>query len=118
MPSYRDSRDLANASVARAAYYMAIGQPARAEEVLRSVISFGLVLIDNGSTSMDELIGTVIAAIGRDGLQRFYVIEHDPRASLPALAGPTKGTMRRASALERARAPRTRSGSRAYLTGS
>ena len=34
----------------------------------------------------EGLIGSVIVGVGRDALQRFYAIQHDPRASLPALA--------------------------------
>jgi hypothetical protein len=89
MPSYRDSKELAYVAVSRAAYYMAVGQPGKAEEVLRSIVSFGFALIDNGTTTMDELIGTVDVGIGRDALRRFYVIEHDPRANLPQLAALT-----------------------------
>ncbi len=98
MPSYRDSKELAYAAVARAAYYMAIGQPTRAEEVLRSIVSFGLALIDNGTTTMDELIGTVDVGIGRDALRRFYAIRHDPRASLPELAPLTRSSFAARSA--------------------
>lgn len=102
LPAYRVSKELAQAAVARAAYYMAIGQPREAEQVLRSIVSFGFAFIDNGTTTLDELIGTVIVGIGRNALQRFYVIEHDPRASLPKLAAPTKGSFRRVSAVARA----------------
>ena len=98
LPSYRESRDLAHAAVARAAYYMAIGRPREAEQVLRSIVSYGFALIDNGTTTLDELIGTVIVGTGRDALRRFYVIQHDPRASLPQLAMPVRGSFRRASA--------------------
>jgi len=86
LPSYGGSRSFAYAAVSRAAYLMSIGRTAEAEEVLRSIVSFGFAFIDNGTTTMDELIGTVIVGVGRDALQRFYVIEHDPRADLPALA--------------------------------
>lgn len=85
LPSYRDSKEMAYAAVSRAAYYMSIGKPREAEQVLRSIISFGFAYIDNGTTTMDDLIGTVDVGIGRDALRRFYAIEHDPRASLPEL---------------------------------
>jgi hypothetical protein len=90
LPSYRESRDLAHAAVARAAYYMATGQPQEAERTLRSVVSFGFTMLDNATSTMDELIGEVIVGIGRDALQRYYVLEHDPRATLPALQGPAR----------------------------
>ncbi|HEX5973078.1 MAG TPA: hypothetical protein VFY85_14190 [Gemmatimonadaceae bacterium] len=95
LPSYRDSKELAYAAVSRAAYYMSIGQPREAERVLRSIISFGFAITDNGTTTLDELIGTVIVGIGRDALQRFYLIEHDPRAGLAELAMPQGGDLAR-----------------------
>lgn len=96
IPSYKGSKELALAAVSRAAYYMSIGKPREAENVLRSIVSYGFALIDNGTMTMDDLIGTVIVGIGRDALRRFYVIEHDPRASLPELAKLTNGSFNRA----------------------
>jgi hypothetical protein len=90
IPSYKATKELAYASVARAAYHLSIGQRDSAETVLRSVISFGYAMVDNGHTVMDELIGNIIAAIGRDALVRFYVITHDPRSTVPAFAPPGK----------------------------
>lgn len=101
LPSYKESRELAFAAVSRAAYYMSIGRPREAEQTLRTVISFGFALIDNGTTTLDELIGTVIVGTGRDALRRFYAIEHDPRATLPELAILTKGSFNRASGAPR-----------------
>lgn len=95
LPSYKGSRELTYAAVSRAAYYMSIGQPGKAEEVLRSIISFGFVLIDNGTTTMDELIGTVDVGVGRDALRRFYVLQHDPRANEPGLAVLAKDALQR-----------------------
>jgi len=83
---FRDSKELAYAAVSRAAYHLAIGQRDSAEAALRAVVSFGFAFVDNGTTSIDAMIGTVIAGIGRDALQRLYAIEHDPRAGDPALA--------------------------------
>ncbi len=97
LPSFRDSRELAYAAVSRAAYHMALGQRDSAEAVLRSIVSFGFAFIDNGSTVVDELIGDVMVGAGRDALQRFYHIEHDPRASSPALAPPPRDFLTSAS---------------------
>jgi hypothetical protein len=69
---------------------MSIGQRDSAETVLRSIVSFGFAMIDNGHTAMDELIGNIIVAIGREALGRFYVITNDPRAALPSVAPPAK----------------------------
>lgn len=90
LPSFKVSRDLAYAAVSRATYHMSLGQRDSAEAVLRSIVSFGFAFIDNGSSMIEELIGGVIVGVGRDALQRFYVIQHDPRASLPALAAPVR----------------------------
>lgn len=90
IPQYKTSREMAYAAVSRAAYHMAIGQRDSAEMVLRSIVSFGFALMDNGTTLIDELIGNVIIGVGRDGLQRFYVITHDPRAGSPAVMQPAR----------------------------
>ena len=87
---YKGAREMAYAAVSRAAYHMALGQRDSAETVLRSVVSFGLTFVDNGTSLIDELIGTVIVGTGRDALQRFYVITRDPRASSPALMPPAR----------------------------
>jgi hypothetical protein len=99
LPSFRDSRDLAYAAVSRATYHMAVGQRDSAETVLRSIISYGFTLIDNGSSALDELIGVVIVGTGRDALHRFYVIQHDPRADLVALAQPVLSAVPRGAGM-------------------
>jgi hypothetical protein len=90
LPSFKVSKELAYAAISRAAYHMALGERDSAEAVLRSIVSFGFTFVDNGTSGLEELIGTVIVGIGRDALQRFYVIQHDPRAVLPALAPPSR----------------------------
>ena len=97
LPSFKESRELAYAAVSRAAYHMALGQKDSAETVLRSIVSYGFVLIDNGTSAMDELMGAVIVGVGRDALQRFYTIQHDPRVGLPELALPRKADLVAAS---------------------
>ena len=78
LPSFEGSRELAYAAVSRAAYHMALGQRDSAETVLRSIVSFGFAFIDNGTSGLEAVIGSVIVAIGRDALHRFYV---DPARS-------------------------------------
>ena len=85
LPSFKATKEMAYAAVSRAAYHMSIGQRDSAETVLRSVLSFGFAMIDNGTSVIDQLIGNVIVGVGRDALQRFYVIQHDARAAAPAL---------------------------------
>ena len=67
---YADTRELASAGIARAAYYVAMKQPQRAEMALRSVASFGFALIDNGTSAMDAMIGRIIVNMGRGGLHQ------------------------------------------------
>ncbi len=78
-PSFSASKELAYASVSRAAYYLAIGKPAEADAVLRGTIGFGFVFIDNATDMIDALIGRVIVGIGRQGLEDLYLATGDPR---------------------------------------
>lgn len=68
---FAGTKELAYAGVARAAYYVAIGQPERAEAALRSVVSVGFALIDNGTYAIDALVGRVIVGIGQSGYAEF-----------------------------------------------
>ncbi|MEO8623212.1 MAG: hypothetical protein ABI625_19200, partial [bacterium] len=81
IPSYK--KEMAYASVSRAAYYMAIGQRDSAETALRAIVSYGFALVDNGTSLMDEMMGTVIIGIGRDALERYYLIAHAAQAARP-----------------------------------
>ncbi len=88
MPSRRfaDTKALAYAGVSRAAYLVAMGQPKQAEAALRSIVSYGFVFIDNGTSALDALVGRIVADIGRDGLHQLYT-----------LAGNTEGVARTAA---------------------
>ncbi len=76
---YADSKALAFAGVSRAAYHLAVGEPERAEAALKAVVGFGFMLIDNGTTAVDALVGRVITDIGRDGLHQLYTVTGDAR---------------------------------------
>jgi hypothetical protein len=76
------TKQLAYASVSRAAYYLARGQRDSAETSLRLTIAFGFVLTDHGNTLIEQLIGIVIAGIGRSGLIEYYKAVGDPRGGL------------------------------------
>ena len=91
IPSLKTTKELAYAAVSRAAYHMSIGQRDSAETVLRSIVSFGFAVMDNGHTNIDEVMGAIIVGVGRDALRRFYVITNDPRSTLRALA-PTRAS--------------------------
>lgn len=127
MPSLRfaDSKAMAYAGVSRAAYYYAIGDLSKAEAALRAIVSFGFALIDNGTSSLDALIGRVIADIGRDGLHQFYEATGDGNAAVRAakIAGtlatdalrsrkPVDGDASRALLLREAQDPSTPRGMR------
>ncbi len=66
-------KQTAYAGVARATYYLASGNPAEAERVLRTIVSFGFTFIDQGVTSIDAMVGRMIVDIGRDGLYHLYL---------------------------------------------
>lgn len=76
---FNDTKRLAYAGVSRAAYYVATGQPLKAEAALKTVVSYGFVLVDNGSHTMDALIGRVIIGIGQNGLHQLYTLTGDAR---------------------------------------
>jgi hypothetical protein len=85
---FAGTKELAYAGVSRAAYYLAVGQRAEAEEALKSVIGFGFAIIDNGTFAIDGIIGRVLVGIGRDALERFYTLTGDSRAAAVVAARP------------------------------
>lgn len=68
-----DVRQAAYAGVARATYYLASGNPAEAERVLRTIVSFGFTFIDQSVTAIDAIGGRIVVDIGRDGLHQLYL---------------------------------------------
>ncbi len=74
VPSFSATREIAHAGLARAAFHLAQGEPDRAEHALRSVLSYGFVLLDNGTTTIEGLVGRVVVGIARDGLHALYTI--------------------------------------------
>ena len=76
---FNDTKRLAYAGVSRAAYFVAIGQPRKAEAALKTVVSYGFLLIDNGSHALDALIGRVMIGIGQNGLHQLYTMTGDTR---------------------------------------
>ncbi len=77
IPSFADSKALAYAANVRAAYYLAIGQPERAEAALRSIVSLGFAYMDDGRSTVEALIGRVLVGIARDGLHQLYTATGD-----------------------------------------
>ena len=74
------AKSLAYATPLRAAYYMARGQRDSAEVAIRTSISFGFAMSDNGATLTDQLVGIVLVGIGRDALLQYYALTNNPRA--------------------------------------
>ncbi|MEN9509893.1 MAG: hypothetical protein RLZZ621_2456 [Gemmatimonadota bacterium] len=86
LPQFDALRQVAYAGVARAAHYVAIGEPAQAEAALQAVVSLGFALQDNGTTTMEAVMGRVVANLGRDGLHQLYATGY--RAERLPLAAP------------------------------
>jgi len=106
MMRYAGTKELAYAGISRAAYYLAIGQPAKAEAALQSIMSFGFAMIDNAATLMDAVLGQVIVNIGRNGFEQFnqsvpgYNIIQTNAPPLPATSAGTDNRGRRVSVAE------------------
>jgi hypothetical protein len=81
-------RGEAELAVRRAAYHLAIGQRDSAEAVLRLIVSFGVRVMQNATTLNEQVIGGSVVGIGMDGLEQFYEITRDPRASAVRAAMP------------------------------
>jgi len=71
-PRFPAFRTAGLARVARAAVEAADGDGAAAEETLQDLISTGFLLIDQGPTLLDNLMGVVLANMGGDGLEGYY----------------------------------------------
>lgn len=79
LPRLRDVRTIAYAGVSRAAYFVAIGDHARAERTLQEVLTIGFHLIDHGLSGIEGLVGRVVVDAARDGLAQLYAITGDRR---------------------------------------
>ena len=82
----RSARELAQASIARAAWFMSTKQIDSAEATLRGTVSLGFAFIDNANTLLDQLIGAVVVGTGRDALLKFYTATGNPLAQHPGLS--------------------------------
>ena len=89
-PSWRfnDAKDLANDAAARATYYLVTGQPDRAEAALRSIVSFGFALVDNGTTAIEALLGRAIVRTGIDDLELLRMVLHSEGPEIAARSRP------------------------------
>ena len=71
-PRFPELRTAGLARVAKAAVEVADGQTEEAEATLRELISTGFLLIDQGPTLLDNLMGVVLVNMGGDALEAYY----------------------------------------------
>jgi hypothetical protein len=71
-PRFQAFRTAGLAEVARAAVELSRGDRQQAEHVLEELISTGFLLIDQGPTMIDNLMGVVLTDMGGDALEAFY----------------------------------------------
>ncbi|MCZ8206472.1 hypothetical protein [Gemmatimonas sp.] len=74
IPRFATTKEIAYAGLSRAAYHLSQGEPERAEHALRSVLSYGFVMLDNGTSAIEGLIGRVMVGIASEGLHTLYTI--------------------------------------------
>ncbi len=73
--SFYDGKALAQASVARAAYHVALSDYESAELALRSLVSYGFLQIDHGVNSFDAMLGRVMVGMAHDGLTQLRAVQ-------------------------------------------
>lgn len=96
-PRFPAFRTAGLARVAKAAAELADGEAEGAEATLRELVSTGFLLIDQGPTLLDNLMGVVLADMGGDALEAYYRRTGEPTladelvwARTSALAGARK----------------------------
>jgi len=77
-PRFQAFRTAGLAQVAKAAVELADGSPEAAERTLRELTSTGFLLIDQGPTLLDNLIGVELTRMGADALEAFYARTGEP----------------------------------------
>jgi hypothetical protein len=88
------TKEMAYMAVSRAAYQVAIGRKDSAETILRSIISYGFSIADNGTSLGGQMIGRAVVDVGRAALEQFYTLTGDPRlAAIVAARPPDAGMM-------------------------
>ncbi len=93
-------RELAGASVARAAWHLSEGRRDSAEFALRSAISFGAAMMSNAVVTAERITGAAVVATGREALIQLFEMSGDPRgAALRAATEKAAADYRRPNAL-------------------
>jgi len=71
-PRFPEFRTAGLARVAKASVEVSTGRADDAEQTLRELISTGFLLVDQGPTLLDNLMGVVLANMGGDALEEYY----------------------------------------------
>jgi hypothetical protein len=112
-PRFQAFRTAGLAQVAKAAVEVADGAPEDAEHTLRELIATGFLLIDQGPTLLDNLIGVELTRMGADGLEAYYARTGRPDQAA-SLAWAREGAL---DAARKARAGLVAEDARALLQG-
>lgn len=112
-PRFQAFRLAGLAQVAKAAVEVADDRPEAAEETLRELVSTGFLLIDQGPTLLDNLIGVELTRLGGNGLEGYYRRTGDPRTA-ESIAWAREGAL---AAAEKARAGLVPEDARLLLQG-
>lgn len=112
-PRFQAFRTAGLAQVARAAVELSSGDRDAAEHTLRELVATGFLLIDQGPTLLDNLIGVELTKMGADGLEGFYERLGQPERA-ESLAWARDGAL---SAARKARAGLIPEDARALLQG-
>lgn len=99
-PRFAAFRTAGLAQVAKATVELSEGQRADAENTLRELVSTGYLLIEQGPTLIDNLVGLVLANMGGDALEAYYrrVGQGDRADALSAARQAAADAVRRARA--------------------
>jgi hypothetical protein len=74
-PRFTELRYAALARISKGMVEQMNGRGEQAETTMKEVVSAGFLLVDNGPTLIDNLIGVVIANIGGDALEGLYELQ-------------------------------------------
>jgi hypothetical protein len=74
-PHFTEVRYAALARAARAVLEQIDGRPAQAEASIRDIITTGFLLVDQGPTLIDNLVGVVVVNIGGDALEGLFQVQ-------------------------------------------
>lgn len=72
-PRFQAFRVAGLARISKASLEVAEGNREQAEQTIRELISTGFLLIDNGPTLLDNLIGVELTRMGGDALEGYYM---------------------------------------------